>query len=328
MKIFVTGGAGYVGSHCARLLRRSGHRLMIYDNLSTGHEYAVPADELVTADLADRARLQEALTDFAPDAVMHFAASIAVGESVEHPLQYYRNNVANTITLLEVMEQLKIRKLVFSSSCAIYGTPPSTPITEDMPAQPISPYARSKWMMEQVFADCASAWDLGYAALRYFNAAGAADDASIGENHHPETHLIPIVLQAAMGKRPEVSIYGTDYPTPDGTAIRDYIHVSDLAEAHLQALQTLQPSRRIAVNLGTGQGHSVLEVIETAKAVTNRPVKTAAAPRRAGDCAVLCADPSLAAETLGWQAKITNLTDIIADAWRWHKSHPETCQDR
>jgi len=327
MRIFVTGGTGYVGSHCANLLRKSEHRLLIYDNLSTGHQQAVPPNELVIGDLADKTQLHSVLAEFRPDAVMHFAASIEVGESVNNPLKYYRNNVINTVNLLEVMEQLGIKKLVFSSSCAVYGAPPSTPITEDMPTNPLSPYGRTKRMMELILADSAAAWKLGYAALRYFNAAGASPDGSIGEDHNPESHLIPIVLQAALGKRDRIEIYGTDYPTPDGTCIRDYIHVEDLAEAHLKALLALEDGREIILNLGTGRGHSVREVIETAKKVTNLPVKVVEGPRRPGDCPILHADPTLARVTLDWQAKITDLEDIIASAWNWHKHHPNGFKD-
>ena len=322
MKVFVTGGAGYVGSHCCKLLRESGHELKVYDNLSTGHAVATPKDELVVGDLADRELLEKTLTDFAPDAVMHFAASAYVGESVQQPLKYYRNNVVNTVGLLEIMEKLDIRKLVFSSSCSIYGVPPSTPITEDMPANPLSPYARSKRMMEQVFADCTVAWDLGYAALRYFNAAGASFDGSIGEDHDPEAHLIPIVLQVALGQRDKVQIFGTDYPTPDGTCVRDYIHVEDLADAHLKALTELKPGRELIANLGTGNGNSVREVIETARKVTGCDIETVEGPRRPGDSPALFANAALAATLLNWQAKVTELQDVIATAWEWHRHHP------
>ncbi len=322
MRIFITGGAGYVGSHCAKLLRESGHKLLIYDNLSAGHKQAVPAEELTIGDLGDKDNLKSTMSNFKPDAVMHFAASAAVGESVEKPLFYYRNNVVNTVNLLEVMEELGVRKLVFSSSCAVYGPPPATPITEDMPLNPISPYGWTKRIMEQVFADCKVAWQLGYAALRYFNASGAALDGSIGEDHNPETHLIPIVLQVALGKRDTITIFGDDYPTPDGTCIRDYIHVEDLAEAHLSALLKLEPGSEIIVNLGTGRGHSVKEIIDAAKKVTGRDIPVRIGARRAGDSPALFADPSKAKEILSWQAKITEIEDIISSAWIWHKNHP------
>ncbi len=323
MKIFITGGAGYVGSHCAKLLRESGHQLLIYDNLSAGHKQAVPENELVIGDLGDKERIRSTMSEFKPDAVMHFAASAAVGESVEKPLFYYRNNVINTVNLLEVMEELGIKKLVFSSSCAVYGPPPATPITEDMPLNPISPYGWTKRMMEQVFSDCKVAWQLGYAALRYFNASGASLDGTIGEDHNPETHLIPIVLQVALGKRKSLTIFGDDYPTPDGTCIRDYIHVEDLAEAHLSALLNLEPGREIVVNLGTGSGHSVREIVETAKKVTGCDIPVEIGARRAGDSPILFADPSKAQRELDWQAKITDIEDIISSAWIWHKNHPD-----
>lgn len=323
MKVFVTGGAGYVGSHCARLLVESGHELLIYDNLSTGHRQAVGNARLVIGDLGEKDHLRTTMADFQPEAVMHFAASIEVGESVTNPLKFYRNNVINTVTLLEVTQQLGVKKLVFSSTCAVYGVPPSTPMTEDMPTNPLSPYGRTKRMMELIFADCAHAWDLGYAALRYFNASGASLDGSIGEDHDPESHLIPIVFQAATGRREHIQIFGTDYPTPDGTCIRDYIHVEDIAEAHHKALLALEPAKEIILNLGTGGGNSVREIIEVSKKVTGREIKIVEGPRREGDCPILYADPTLAKETLNWQAKITDLQDIIATAWEWHRSHPK-----
>jgi len=323
MRSFITVGAGYVGSHCAQLLRQSGHELLIFDNLSTGHRAAVEPEELHVGDLGNKNEIHRTMSEFKPEAVMHFAASAAVGESVRDPLGYYRNNVINTINLLETMRDLEVKKLVFSSSCAVYGIPPKTPMTEDMPCNPISPYGRTKRMMEQVFADCCRAWGLGYAALRYFNASGASFDGEIGEDHNPETHLIPIVLQVALGKRNQVEIFGNDYPTPDGTCVRDYIHVEDLAEAHQQALLTLQPGMEIIANLGTGRGHSVKEVIETAQNVTGREIKTKVGPRREGDPAFLFADPSHVRNLLGWKTRVNELSDIIQTAWDWHCGHPD-----
>ncbi len=322
MRIFITGGAGYVGSHCARLLRESGHELCIYDNLSAGHRGAVEASELVVGDLADVKKLHQTMSDFGPEAVMHFAASTAVGESVKEPLLYYRNNVVNTVNLLEVMKSLEVKKLVFSSTCATYGVPPKMPITEDMPTHPLSPYGRTKLIMEQVYADCSRAWGLGFAALRYFNASGASFDVTIGEDHKPETHLIPIVLQVALGQREQVEIFGDDYPTPDGTCIRDYIHVEDLADAHQRALLTLTPGKQIIVNLGTGSGHSVKAVIDVTEKVTGKKINVKMGPRREGDTPSLYADPTNGQKVLGWQAKVTNLEDIIQTAWEWHREHP------
>ncbi|MFA5864556.1 MAG: UDP-glucose 4-epimerase GalE [Phycisphaerae bacterium] len=323
MKIFITGGAGYVGSHCAALLRQSGHELLIYDNLSTGHRAAVGAGELTVGDLGDGKTLNLAMRKFGPEAVVHFAASAAVGESVKDPLAYYRNNVINTVILLETMKELGVRKLVFSSSCAVYGNPPEAPITEEMPCEPISPYGRTKRIMELVYADCARAWNLGFAALRYFNAAGASFDSSLGEDHDPETHLIPIVLQAALVRRKHVEIFGDDYPTPDGTCVRDYIHVEDLAEAHLRALLTVEPGSQLLVNLGTGTGHSVKELIDVAQKVTGLEIKTKIGPRREGDTPVLFADPSRARQILKWQSRVNDLKDIIETAWQWHRKHPD-----
>ena len=322
MRLFITGGCGYVGSHCARRLRQAGHELLVYDNLSTGHRQAVAPEELRVGDLGDRYALRAAMSEFSPDAVMHFAASLTVAESVMFPLRYYRNNVVNTVNLLEAMEDLAIGKLVFSSSCTVYGVPPSVPITEDMPTNPISPYGRTKRMMEQALSDCADSWGLGFASLRYFNAAGASADGSIGEDHVPEIHLIPVVLEAALGKRAHVRIFGTDYDTPDGTCVRDYVHVDDLAEAHLAALGALDPGRQILVNLGTGRGYSVREVVETAERVTGREISVVEGHRRPGDGAMLYADASMARTMLNWRAKITDLAEIIDSAWQWHRHHP------
>jgi len=327
MRVFIVGGAGYVGSHCAKLLRNSGHQLLIYDNLSYGHAQAVPAEELTVGDLADIDKLRASMADFKADVVMHFAAFAAVGESIQPPLRYYRNNVANTITLLEVMQQLNVRKLVFSSSCSVYGVPPSTPMHEQMPCDPLSVYGRTKRIMEQVFADCREAWQLGYAALRYFNAAGAALDGTLGEDHNPETHLIPLVLDVAAGKRSHIEIFGDDYETDDGTCIRDYIHVDDLAEAHLRALESLNSGTQMVYNLGTGRGYSVREVIEAAGRVTGRDIPTRIGPRRAGDCPILYADAGKIKTELNWQTKINDIEAIVESAWNWHQVHPDGYED-
>jgi UDP-glucose-4-epimerase GalE len=253
---------------------------------------------------------------------MHFAASIEVGESVINPLKFYSNNVANTVNLLMAMQRHEIKRLVFSSTCAIYGVPDRMPLTEDMPAAPASPYARAKLAVEWALADCAAAWGLGFVALRYFNAAGAAADASIGEDHHPETHLIPNVLKVALGQLPHVKIFGTDYDTPDGTCVRDYIHVSDLAQAHALAMQAIETGKGKFYNAGTGRGYSVREVIETCRVVAGHPIPTVEVPRRPGDVPRLWADVSKIQRELGWIAKHTNLREIVASAWKWHGLHP------
>ena len=323
MRILVTGGAGYVGSHCVRRLLAAGHEAVVYDNLSAGHSAAVPqGTPLIRADLADVVTLDETLAD-GFDAVMHFAASLDVGESVRVPLAYYQNNVVNTIGLLRLMEKHGIRRLVFSSTCATYGEPNAMPITEDMPQSPISPYGHTKLAMEWALGDSSSAWNLGACALRYFNAAGAAADGSIGEDHHPEIHLIPVVLQVALGQRESVSVFGTDYPTPDGTCIRDYVHVEDLAEAHLLALEALREGRFDAYNVGTGVGTSVRELIEVARRVTGHAIPALEVDRRPGDPPMLYADPSKIKTALGWQPRYTHIGDTVATAWRWHQEHPD-----
>lgn len=323
MNVLVTGGAGYVGSHCVRRLVAAGHRVVVYDDLSSGHAGAVPDGvALVRADLGDLDTLSKALSG-SIDAVMHFAAHLDVGESVRAPLKYYANNVSNTVGLLRLMEACDVRRLVFSSTCATYGVPQALPIREDAPQQPINPYGRTKLAIEWALADCAVAWELAGCALRYFNASGAAADGSIGEDHDPEIHLVPLVLQAAAGRREHIGIFGTDYPTPDGTCVRDYVHVEDLADAHLSALEALEEGRFQAYNLGTGRGTSVREIIDAAGRVTGREIPVREAERRPGDPPVLYADPSRIQRALGWQPKYTRIDDIIATAWAWHQAHPE-----
>src|SRR5581483_5256320 len=283
MRILVTGGAGYIGSHAVRLFLARGHDVWVYDTLSKGHRRAVPADRLIVADLEEPARLDQALVEHRVEAVVHYAAWSYVGESVQDPAKYYRNNLVNTLNLMDCLRRHAIGRIVFSSTCATYGVPQQVPITEDEPQKPINPYGATKLAVERALADFAAAYGWGYAALRYFNAAGAGPDGMIGEDHDPETHLIPLVIQAAMGLRPAIEIFGTDYPTPDGTCIRDYIHVDDLAEAHLLALEALQPGKELKYNLGTGHGYSVREVIRVVEEVSGRKVPVKESPRRPGD---------------------------------------------
>lgn len=323
MRILVTGGAGYVGSHCVRRLVDAGHEVTVYDNLSFGHRQAVhPQAAFVQGDLADAKKLRELLAAGRFDAVMHFAAYLNVGESVEKPLMYYRNNVVHSLTLLEAMKQANVRKMVFSSTCAVYGHPQELPITEDLHKDPINPYGRTKLAVEWMLQDSAAAWGLGAVALRYFNAAGASSDGTIGEDHDPETHLIPLVLQVALGQREKVMIFGTDYPTPDGTCIRDYIHVEDLAQAHLLAIEGVEEGRFEAYNVGTGRGASVLEIVETARKVTGHEIPAEHAPRRPGDPPSLYADSTRLQSRFGWHPVYLDLEKIIGTAWNWHKNHP------
>jgi len=324
MNVFVTGGAGYVGSHCVKHLCEQGHEVVVYDNLCMGHRQAVhPQAEFIEGDLGDTERLKSALSSKPFDAAMHFAAFAQVGDSVREPLAYYRNNVANTLALLESIRQAGVRKLVFSSTCATYGVPEQVPIVERMPQVPINPYGRSKLAVEWMLQDSASAWGLGSCALRYFNACGAAADATIGEDHTPETHIIPLLLQTALGQRDSFTILGTDYDTPDGTCVRDYIHVEDLADVHRLALEAIEPGTSSAFNVGTGTGQSVREVVSAAQRVTGRKINVQEGDRRPGDPPVLVADASRIHEALGWRAKWTDIEQVITSAWRWHEPHPE-----
>jgi UDP-glucose-4-epimerase GalE len=328
MRILVTGGAGYIGSHAVRHFLARGHDVWVYDNLTMGHRAAVPADRLIVGDLAETPRLDHALLMNRIDAVVHFAAFAFVGESVRDPGKYYQNNLVNTLTLMECLRRHGIGRFVFSSTCATYGVPQRLPITEEEPQKPINPYGRAKLGVEQALEDYAAAYGWGYAALRYFNAAGAAADGSIGEDHEPETHLIPLAIQAAMGRRPHLEIFGTDYATADGTCIRDYVHVDDLAAAHLLALERLQPGQGLRCNLGTGRGYSVREVIRCVEEVSGKPVPVKEGPRRPGDPPELVAAADKVRRELGWQPHYAELRPIVETAWNWHKSHPRGYNDR
>jgi UDP-arabinose 4-epimerase len=317
--ILVTGGAGYIGSHACKALARAGYTPIAYDNLVYGHRDAVRWGPFVEGDLGDAARLADTLARHEVAAVIHFAAFAYVGESMEKPQLYFRNNVVNTLALLDVMLAAGLRHIVFSSSCATYGTPACVPITEDAPQHPVNPYGESKLICERAIHWYGEAYGMKYAALRYFNAAGADPDGEIGEAHDPETHLVPLVLATALGRRPQIDIYGTDYPTPDGSAVRDYIHVQDLAEAHVAALgHLLDGGASLALNLGTGAGHSVREVIAAAERVTGRRIARREMARRAGDPPVLVADVARARASLGWQARMSGLDSILGTAWAWH----------
>ncbi|MGA8549723.1 MAG: UDP-glucose 4-epimerase GalE [Stellaceae bacterium] len=319
--VLVTGGAGYIGSHACKVLAKAGWRPVVFDNLSRGRREAVRWGPLIEGDLADRARLCRALAEHRVEAVMHFAAYAYVGESVADPALYYRNNLEGTLSLLEAMRQTGVGEIVFSSTCATYGIPDRVPIGESAPQRPVNPYGETKFAIERVLHWYGAAYGMRSVVLRYFNAAGADLECEIGECHEPETHLVPLVLRAALGQRPQIEVYGTDYPTPDGTAIRDYVHVHDLAIAHLRALEHLREGgASIAVNLGTGSGHSVREVIAAAEAVSGRKIAARAAPRRSGDPAALVADPGLAAEIFGWRARHSDLDTIIRTALAWQTS--------
>ncbi|MBU2761473.1 UDP-glucose 4-epimerase GalE [Acidithiobacillus sulfurivorans] len=318
MKILVVGGAGYIGSHMVKRLLQGGAEVVTLDNLSGGYRDAICGGAFVYGDIADTRFLNRVFSTHSFDAVMHFASYIQVGESVQEPAKYYQNNVSNTLNLLDVMIAFDVKKFIFSSTAAIFGEPQYTPIDENHPKNPINPYGRSKWMVEQALSDYDRAYGLKSACLRYFNAAGADPDGEMGERHDPETHLIPLVLQAASGRRAQIRVFGRDYETPDGTCIRDYIHVTDLAEAHWLALEhLLEGGDSCAFNLGNGNGFSVQEVIDVARQVTSKPIACEDEARRAGDPARLVADSRKIREQLGWQPRYADLANIIADAWRW-----------
>ncbi len=320
MKVLVTGGAGYIGSHACKALLRAGHLPITYDNLSNGHLWAVKWGPVVIGDLLDREALDRAFKHYKPEAIMHFAGLAYVGESMKRPGDYFRNNFVGSLNLLESARANDVGKIVFSSTCATYGVPSVTPISENHPQHPINPYGASKLMVERALHDFYFAHGLQSVSLRYFNAAGADLDGDIGEAHHPETHLIPLLLDVAAGKSSYASIFGRDYETLDGTCVRDYIHVSDLADAHVLALDAL--CRDVgckAYNLGNGNGYSVLEVIRIVERVTGKPIKVIDGPRRLGDPAHLVGDPTMAARDLSWRPMFSDLTTIIESAWRWHR---------
>lgn len=316
--VLVTGGAGYIGSHTCKALARLGHEVVVYDNLSTGHREFVKWGEFVPGDIRDTETLRQACRRFKPDGIIHFAASSYVGESVLNPGKYFSNNVGGTLSILDTMCGEDVSRIVVSGSCAVYGSPAMVPITETTPTNPVNPYGASKLFMERMLADYETAHGLSWVSLRYFNAAGCDPEMEVGEWHDPETHLIPRALHAALGLLPELEIFGHDYPTPDGTCIRDYIHVLDLAEAHATALTHLLEGREsMAMNLGSGSGYSVREVLDRVEAVTGRRLLLKTAPRRQGDPAELVADPSRALEVLGWRTRHSGLDEIIETAWAW-----------
>ncbi len=323
--VLVVGGAGYIGSHCVRQLTGHGHRPVIVDNLAFGHREAVPADvPFYECDLGDSTAVREILKKEDIDLVMHFAAFAYVGESVENPLKYYFNNVVATINLLKAMVDEGVNQFVFSSTCATYGVPPSLPITEDLPQHPINPYGQTKLDVENALKALARAHGFSSASFRYFNAAGAAEDGSLGEDHRPETHLIPLVFDAALGRREQIRIFGTDYDTPDGTCLRDYVHVDDLSRAHIAVFDRLEnPGTTLHYNLGTGTPASVREVIDTVAGVSGRNVPVVEEARRPGDPPSLYADSSRAVRELDWKLRFPDLESIVETAWRWHRDHPD-----
>jgi UDP-glucose-4-epimerase GalE len=329
MSLLATGGAGYVGAQVVRALLERGERVLVLDNLSTGHRAAVGAAELVVGDLSDAEALERLLSRERPEAVLHFAGSAYVGESMQEPEKYYRNNLLCGIELLAALARHGAPPLIFSSTCAVFGTPDSTPIAEDHPKRPLSAYGRTKLAFEQALADWETAHRLRHLSLRYFNAAGASPQADLGEDHSPETHLIPRALDAALGLGPPLPIYGTDYPTPDGTCIRDYVHVADLADAHLRALEALRSgSPSTSYNLGIGRGYSVLEVVRAVERVCGKPVPTRPELRRAGDPPELVASNAKIARELGWRPRFTELEAIVETAYRFKLRHPRGYQAR
>ena len=324
MNVLVAGGAGYIGSHAVKQLIEAGRKVVVVDNLYRGHRQAVhPKAALYEINLADTRALAVAMRDQKVDCVMHFAALAYVGESVTQPLAYYDNNTAGTVSLLKAMNQAGVKRLVFSSTCATYGEPEQVPLVESMAQRPINPYGWSKWFVEQILRDVSAAdRQFSFVSLRYFNVAGAAADGSLGEDHDPETHLIPSILLAVLGRREPLTVFGTDYPTPDGTCIRDYIHVEDLCAAHLVAMEALSPGDARFYNLGIGKGYSVKEVIESARRVTGMEIPVRYGPRRPGDPAILFANAQKIRDELGWSPRCTEIDAIVQTAWNWLKKHP------
>ncbi len=330
MKILVVGGAGYVGSHCVRQMVAAGHQPVVVDNLVFGHRGALaPNIPFYHGNMEDESFIAGILQQEQIEVVTHFAAFAYVGESVEDPLKYYLNNVAGTLHLLNAMKRAKVNKLVFSSSCTTFGIPDFLPISETHKRAPISPYGQTKLDIETLLRSLSKVEDFRFAVLRYFNAAGAAEDGTIGEDHDPETHLIPLAIAAAMGKGKALKVFGTDYPTPDGTCQRDYVHVDDLARAHIAAIEKLgRPGTQLFLNLGVGKPYSVLEVIDAVERVSGKKVPVDLAERRDGDPPTLFADPGLAKDILGWEVKFNHLEDIVATAWKWHSTHPDGFDDK
>ena len=327
MRVLVCGGAGYIGSNMTARLAAEGHEPVVFDNLSKGHKSAIGETEFVKGDLADSGLLVETLEKYSIEAVMHFAAFIEVSESVQTPLRYYRNNFCCTENLLSAMETTGVENFVFSSTAAVYGVPKDVPISEDSPTVPINPYGQTKLAAERMCHYQSRTGKLAFASLRYFNACGAGNNTVLGEDHRPESHLIPLTIQAAMGKRSDIKIYGTDYDTPDGTCIRDYIHIDDLCRAHLLALDWLDQGRELICNLGNEKGHSVREVIETVKNVSGKDFKVTQVSRRPGDPPRLTADAAKARNELGWKIEKPQLEDMVSTAWQWHSNNPNGYSD-